>query len=214
MPQKKRAKASSKSMKKSPSRKPVPRKAAPGGASGKGATASASGRKMIPTTVSAKQQFLDTFARETATTLRVLRALPANETEFRPHMRAKSARELAYTFVIEQFLLTKALTDQLTFTGSGGPPPAPTDFNAIVQQFESDHRELLELIRKTPEDELHTTVQFPTGPGRMGDWSKIAFLWFILSDQIHHRGQYSVYVRMAGGKVPSIYGPSADEPWR
>jgi len=23
----------------------------------------------------------------------------------------------------------------------------------------------------------------------------------------------SVYLRMAGGKVPSIYGPSADEPW-
>ena len=27
------------------------------------------------------------------------------------------------------------------------------------------------------------------------------------------RGQFSVYLRMAGGKVPSIYGPSADEPW-
>jgi len=35
----------------------------------------------------------------------------------------------------------------------------------------------------------------------------------MLDDQIHHRGQLSVYVRMAGGKVPSIYGPSADEPW-
>lgn len=171
-------------------------------------------KKMIPTTVSPKQQFLDTFARETAMTLKVLRALPQNQTEFRPHMRAKSARELAFTFVVEQFLLTKALTDQLTFTGSGGPPSPPNDFNVIVQQFENDHAELLDLIRRTPEDDFHTTVQFPTGPGQMGDWSKLAFLWFILSDQIHHRGQYSVYVRMAGGKVPSIYGPSADEPWR
>jgi len=38
-------------------------------------------------------------------------------------------------------------------------------------------------------------------------------MWFMLLDSIHHRGQLSVYVRMAGGKVPSIYGPSADEPW-
>ena len=30
---------------------------------------------------------------------------------------------------------------------------------------------------------------------------------------VHHRGQFSVYLRMADGKVPSIYGPSADEPW-
>ena len=48
----------------------------------------------------------------------------------------------------------------------------------------------------------------------MGDIPNIQFLWFILHDHIHHRGQFTVYQRMAGGKVPSIYGPSADEPWR
>jgi uncharacterized damage-inducible protein DinB len=34
-----------------------------------------------------------------------------------------------------------------------------------------------------------------------------------LHDQIHHRGQLTVHLRMAGGRVPSIYGPSKDEPW-
>ena len=38
-------------------------------------------------------------------------------------------------------------------------------------------------------------------------------VWGMLHDQIHHRGQLSVYLRIVGGKVPSIYGPSADEPW-
>ena len=38
------------------------------------------------------------------------------------------------------------------------------------------------------------------------------FLWFILFDSIHHRGQLSTYLRPMGGKVPAIYGPSADEP--
>ena len=37
--------------------------------------------------------------------------------------------------------------------------------------------------------------------------------WFLLHDQIHHRGQFSIDLRMADGKVPSIYGPTADEPW-
>jgi uncharacterized damage-inducible protein DinB len=37
------------------------------------------------------------------------------------------------------------------------------------------------------------------------------FLWFILFDAIHHRGQLSAYLRPMGGKVPAIYGPSADE---
>ncbi len=33
-----------------------------------------------------------------------------------------------------------------------------------------------------------------------------------LFDAIHHRGQLSVYLRPMGSKVPSIYGPSADDP--
>jgi uncharacterized damage-inducible protein DinB len=28
---------------------------------------------------------------------------------------------------------------------------------------------------------------------------------------VHHRGQAAVYLRLLGAKVPSIYGPSADD---
>ena len=37
-------------------------------------------------------------------------------------------------------------------------------------------------------------------------------LFGFLFDAIHHRGQLSSYLRPMGGKVPSIYGPSADDP--
>ena len=57
------------------------------------------------------------------------------------------------------------------------------------------------------------TGSVPTGPGKVGDLRTMDLLWTTLMDQVHHRGQLSVYTRMAGGKVPSIYGPSADEPW-
>ena len=30
---------------------------------------------------------------------------------------------------------------------------------------------------------------------------------------IHHRGQLTVYLRLIDVPVPSIYGPTADEPW-
>jgi uncharacterized damage-inducible protein DinB len=40
------------------------------------------------------------------------------------------------------------------------------------------------------------------------------FVWGILFDAVHHRGQLSTYLRPMGGKVPSIYGPSADDPGR
>ena len=36
--------------------------------------------------------------------------------------------------------------------------------------------------------------------------------WVGLFDAIHHRGQLSVYLRPMGGTVPSIYGPTAEDP--
>ena len=37
------------------------------------------------------------------------------------------------------------------------------------------------------------------------------FVWLFLFDAIHHRCQLSTYLRPMGGKVPSIYCPSADD---
>ena len=42
----------------------------------------------------------------------------------------------------------------------------------------------------------------------------IVYLNFALVHGVHHRGQLSGYLRPMGGKVPSIYGGSADETWQ
>ena len=34
-----------------------------------------------------------------------------------------------------------------------------------------------------------------------------------LNHLIHHRGQLTVYLRLVDVPVPSMYGPTADEPW-
>ena len=42
-------------------------------------------------------------------------------------------------------------------------------------------------------------------------WKNGFSLWVLLTHQIHHRGQMTVLMRMAGLKVPGIYGPSKEE---
>lgn len=49
---------------------------------------------------SAKQRFLDTFAREHERTMRVLRAYPDDQSDFRPHPRSRTAREVARPLVL------------------------------------------------------------------------------------------------------------------
>jgi uncharacterized damage-inducible protein DinB len=162
-----------------------------------------------------KQQFLDGFKRETATTMKVLKAYPADKLDLRASPKSVTARDLAWLFVTEQGLAAKALTTGFDWsTPPGKPPAAPDSLEAIIKAVEDANKRTIGLVDETSDERLISdTVKFFTGPKTLGDIPKIDFLWFLLCDQIHHRGQLSVYLRMADGKVPSIYGPSGDEPW-
>ena len=161
--------------------------------------------------VNARQQFIDTFAREHATTMKVARAFPPDRGDFRPHERSSPARQLLATFVREQEMIRRALSGN--FQLGAGMPELPDGVGELVQRFDADFTTLLAELQSAPDDAFRGTVTFYAGPGKTADYPVLQFMWFMLHDQIHHRGQLSVYVRMAGGKVPSIYGPSADEPW-
>jgi len=159
----------------------------------------------------ARQQLVNAYDRETTTTMKVLRAYPPGHDELRPHEKLKTARELAWNFTVEMVLAEKALHGELDL--SAGFPPAPATLADAISAFDGARGDVLKAIRESTDEQLGATSRFFTGPSEMGDVPNIDFLWFILSDQIHHRGQFSVYLRMADGKVPSIYGPTADEPW-
>jgi hypothetical protein len=160
------------------------------------------------------EEFLNAFAREHATTVKVFLAYPADKLDLQPHPKCKTARDLAWTAVLEQGMLQVALTAGFDWSKPMPPPPAaPVTMVDIVVALEQGFRKSVSLISKMKAAQFSETLKFPVAPKTIGDVPKIAFLWMMLSDQIHHRGQFSIYLRMADGKVPSIYGPTADEPW-
>jgi uncharacterized damage-inducible protein DinB len=162
-----------------------------------------------------KEIWLDTAEREHAITLRVLEAFPADQLDLKPTPRSTSARDLAFLFVREQTLLAKALTTGFDWSVPPSPAPAPAKMPEILQALRDAHAKVIDLVRGMSEEDLKgKTAHFFTGPKQMDHIPMMHFLWMLLHDQIHHRGQMTVYNRLAGGKVPSVYGPSADEPWR
>lgn len=160
-----------------------------------------------------KQQFLDAYEREHRITMRVLHAYPPDREDLRPHPRCKTARELAWVFVLERWLGKTVFNDELATRPPGEPAPPPSSWAEILVALERAHNDFGDLVRATPDAALQETVKFFTGPKTLSDVPRLAVCWLILHDQIHHRGQFSVYLRMADGKVPSIYGPSGDETW-
>ncbi|HEV8362896.1 MAG TPA: DinB family protein [Gemmatimonadaceae bacterium] len=167
----------------------------------------------MPAVISPKEQFLAAFEQEHATTMRVLRAYPADKSELQPHPKSKSARDLAFTFVLEMAFVERALTAGFDWSQPPAFPETPPSLEAIIDAFEQGHKRVADIIAGLRDDQLFETVKFFVAPKTIGDVPKIQFMWMNLCDQIHHRGQLSVYLRMAEGKVPSIYGPTADEPW-
>ena len=161
--------------------------------------------------MTSKDAFVDLWEREFPTTLKVLRAYPADKADFTPHERSMTARKLAWTFVTEEQVMGQVLAGELKLPPSFPPPPAA--WQEILAAYESSHAELRSRLLETPASDLDKPIRFFTGPGQMGDVPRMQILWLMELDSIHHRGQLSVYIRLAGGKVPSIYGPSADEPW-
>ena len=166
-----------------------------------------------PTMPSQKQQFLDAYEQEHAKTMRVLRAYPREKLDLQPHAKCKTARELAWMFVVEQGAMQQALTTGFDWSKPPVFPPAPDSFDAILGALDQGHARIAGLVAGLSDEDLFRAVQFFTEPGKVGDMALHQFLSMVLCDQIHHRGQFSIYLRMADGRVPSIYGPSLDEPW-
>jgi uncharacterized damage-inducible protein DinB len=163
---------------------------------------------------SPREQILSAYAREHATTMRVLRAYPSDKLDLRPHAMCKTARELAWVFAVERGLGSFAFNNGLA---SGAPPgamPAPPEkWDDLLKAIEKAQSDYEQMIRSTSEEDLLKPIKFFGGPKKLIDMPRIQLLWSMLFDEIHHRGQFSIYLRMADGKVPSIYGPTADEPW-
>ena len=87
-------------------------------------------------------------------------------------------------------------------------PPPP--LNEMLELFERWSNELTELVSKMDGASWNRVAQFYYNGKVVSEQPVGQFLWFILFDAIHHRGQLSAYLRPMGGTVPSIYGPSAD----
>ena len=161
--------------------------------------------------INAKAQWLAVYRRENATTLKVMRAYPAAKHDLQPHPISATAKRLMWTFVIEQLAVRGAVDGTLTMPPSF--PPEPGALDDVIAEFDRTTGAVATQVEAMPDARMDATIRFLTGPGTLGDVPVAQVMWLMLLDSVHHRGQRSVYLRMAGGKVPSIYGPSHDEPW-
>lgn len=157
-----------------------------------------------------REFFLQCWKQEYPTFVNVLQAVPRDKLDYRPDPRSRSAGELVWLQVLE-----KQCWFELLETGKiNWNMTEPTvSLDAMINAYRRAHTELAPHLERLDDATWETKstqflmdgrVYFEVPLGRM--------FWLGLFDAIHHRGQLTVYLRPMGGQVPSIYGPSADDP--
>lgn len=150
--------------------------------------------------------------REFPTTRRVLDRVPGDRLAWKPHERSMSLGALAWHLAtIPGFVASSIVEDEVDFT-KRERQPQPDTAAAILAGFDANAAQ----ARQTLAD-LGDAKALATWTGRVGD--KVVFSvprvgfarTILLNHSYHHRGQLSVYLRLLDVKVPSIYGPSADD---
>jgi uncharacterized damage-inducible protein DinB len=154
------------------------------------------------------ERFLSTWDREADGTLRLLRALPATQYDFRPDAGGRSLGELGWHLAEGDAYMSHGI-ETGEFSMNARPPniARPRTVEELAPGYERVHREAVARIRKLRLEDLDRSLPFFIGQMTIRD-----ILWSaILAHGIHHRGQLSLMCRLAGGKAPGIYGPNREE---
>ncbi len=167
--------------------------------------------------MSSIESFISQWEFEFQITLNVMRAIPEDKLDFKPHEKFFTARKLAWHLVrIEDIFGRGVLKDKIIIGQSTLPAEPPATVAEMIAIYEKQHPEIVNGWRTLDEAALQQKIPFvmPDGAVRRELPRKAYLRTTLMHHVIHHRGQLSLMLRLMDAKVPSIYGPTADEPWK
>ncbi|HEY7448802.1 MAG TPA: DinB family protein [Vicinamibacterales bacterium] len=156
-----------------------------------------------------KTLFLSFWEKEAAATRKVLSRIPQARSDYRGDPKARNAREIAWLIVREEILLGQGLEKGVL---EWVELPTPATVKEILDTYDEHHDKVTRIMRELPHSHWERKVPFTFDGKEIMSETGYGNAWGFLFDVIHHRGQLSTYLRPMGSTVPSIYGPSADEP--
>jgi uncharacterized damage-inducible protein DinB len=161
--------------------------------------------------------FLEELNAEVPATRRMLERVPEGRTEWKPHPRSTTLGYLAtLVATIPSWVTMSIRQDELDLNPPGKPKPVPPTLGSgreLVQAFDGAVAGAREALGSTSDDFLRTPWKLlVSGKVVLEAPRYVVIRDSAINHLAHHRGQLSVYLRLLDVPVPSIYGPTADEP--
>jgi uncharacterized damage-inducible protein DinB len=155
--------------------------------------------------------FAGLIQQESATTAKVLAAVPDSGKDYKPDDKSRTAWELTTHLALADVWFLQSILDGKFVWDQAAVEQAVAQFKTVGDVVAFHKREVplrIQALRALPAESLTRTVDFFGMIQQPG----AAFLGLANNHTIHHRGQLASYLRAMGSKVPAIYGGSADEP--
>ena len=162
-----------------------------------------------------KDWFLTELESEAAKSRRVLEQVPAGQRDWKPHDRSMPLGYLSDLVANIFSWVGMAITmDELDIAPKDGPKykPAPLNTSAeFVAALDKAVAQAREALQKTTDAHLETPWRLLAGGNLAFEQPRLHVIRDTFLHSAHHRGQMTVYLRLLGAKVPSVYGPTADD---
>ena len=158
--------------------------------------------------------FIAELEREAPRTRRVLESVPKGKDGWKPHDKSTTLAGLAGLVASMPSWVTLILDqDELDLT----PPPGQGQYrqpatDTLVSTLDAYvDKGLASLAGTTDEFLMNTNWRLKAGGQIVMNEPRHIVMRDTLNHWAHHRGQLTVYLRLLDAKVPSVYGPSADD---
>jgi len=155
------------------------------------------------------------FNREVHRSRRALEQVPEGKYDWKPHEKSMIFGYLAdMVATIPSWIALQVTKNDLDVAPADGSTmkqePKKTSA-ALVQALDKTAADARAALEKTTDEHLNTPWQLKARGNVVQEGPRYAMIQDTINHWAHHRGQMTVYLRLMGAKVPSIYGPSADD---
>jgi len=156
---------------------------------------------------------LPEFDHEMTVTRKLLERVPEDRFAWKPHDKSYSLGQLAqHVATLPRWGDITINQSELDLSDTPPLPPVATR-GELLALFDGHVASTRSALNGKSDAELMAPWALKMAGKTIFSMPKAA-VWrsFVMSHLIHHRGQLSVYLRMQNVPLPSMYGPSADEP--
>lgn len=163
--------------------------------------------------MSLAEQMLTEFNAEALTTRKFLERLPEDKLAWQPHPKSMTAGQLALHIAASPAgIIQMAMMDEFLMSDIPQSREQPVSLQQVMEAFAESIAAVEKNLPTISDERMQTPWRLVDDGKELMAMPRATMLRNILFNHIyHHRGQFGVYLRLVGAKVPSAYGPSGDE---